>query len=59
MTQGDVIRMDQLVNNKDDIDAQNHIMQNDLERIKMANLEMGNRLREEEIDTANVCANLN
>jgi hypothetical protein len=43
-----------LLHNTNDIDAQNNIMQADLERIKSANLDLGYKLKEEEIDSANV-----
>ena len=46
MTEGDVNRINSLLNNKNDVDAQNNIMQADLERIKSANLDLGNKLRE-------------
>ena len=45
MTEGDVNRINSLLNNKNDVDAQNNIMQADLERIKSANLDLGNKLR--------------
>ena len=58
MTEGDVNRMDRLVNNRDDIDAQNNIMQQDLDRIKMANADLGSKLKSEEINTQNISVKL-
>jgi len=54
MKEGDVRRIDQLIDNKDDIDGQNKIMKNDLERIQISNAQLGDKLKGEEIDTRNV-----
>lgn len=51
MAVGDVNRFNDLINNKDDVDAQNNILQQDLERIKVANLELNQNLRDEEVKT--------
>lgn len=40
MVGGDAERFKQLISNKDDVDAQNNIMQQDLQRMKGANLDL-------------------
>jgi len=49
MTEGDVNRINSLLSNRDDVDAQNNIMQNDLERIKSVNIDLNSKLKEEEL----------
>lgn len=52
MVGGDVTRYNSLINNKDDVDGQNNIMSQDLERMKNTNHDMNQNLKEEEIKTA-------
>lgn len=48
MVGGDVERFRKLITNKDDVDGQNNIMQQDLQRMKNANLDLNQHLRDEE-----------
>jgi len=52
--EGDVSNLDRMVDHKDDIDASNNIMKEDLERIKMANLSLHDKVKQEEVETINV-----
>jgi len=58
MLEGDVKRMDLLLDNMDDVDTQNKIMKQDLERIKFANLGLQDKLKQEEIESNDVGARL-
>jgi uncharacterized protein (DUF3084 family) len=54
MLEGDVKNMDLLLENRDDVDTQNKIMKDDLERIKFANLGLQDKLKQEEIESNDV-----
>lgn len=59
MTDGDVRRLEQLLHYKDDVDAQNNVMQNDLERMKDANNVLNQKVKEEEFRQAETVNKLN
>lgn len=44
--------MDNMVNAKDDVDEQNHLLREELNRIKETNSQLEKNLKNEEIDTA-------
>jgi hypothetical protein len=58
MVEGDVSRHNALINNKDDIDGQNNILENDLDRMREMNSNLQVKLKSEEMTTAEISINL-
>jgi len=59
LVEGDVRHIDNMLDHKDDTDAQNKILKDDLERIKFANLDLQDKLKGEEAESNNVGTRLN
>lgn len=56
MTEADIQRFNDLLNNKDDVDASNKILKKDLQRMKQANIGINDKLKSEEMENNNIAA---
>ena len=56
--EGDVEHLVKMVDHKDDVDASNNVLKEDLERIKMANLSLQDKVKDGELENANLSSKL-